>query len=244
MTTTPSICYHPIWDGMQPPRPASPSAQGGIPTRAFRYCEALRMASGAGHYLHAPTEFYLVWDGKQIMSSLDGENWALLSDSLMHPSDPDHWMATAPEDIKWACPTMLTALPEPGLVQIATGLIATAQPGWGLFLMPPVNFELPYPMVQWVGVVDPSAYAGSLFVNFRITKTDQPFKIYSDRPLTQAVPMRMADLRPYIQHDMSLQPMSDERRPRTAKRPAQMPPPSVRWIPHSSLSEPAQRPAR
>ena len=47
----------------RPPQRADRSAAGTMPTRAFRYCEALTAASAFGWYLFPPINFSLIWDG-------------------------------------------------------------------------------------------------------------------------------------------------------------------------------------
>ena len=45
------------------PERADKSAAGSMPTRAFRYCEAMRTASAFGWYIFPPMSFKLMWDG-------------------------------------------------------------------------------------------------------------------------------------------------------------------------------------
>jgi hypothetical protein len=45
------------------PQRADSSAAGSIPTRAFRYCEAIRVASAFGWYLFPPIGVSFMWDG-------------------------------------------------------------------------------------------------------------------------------------------------------------------------------------
>src|SRR5580704_8320065 len=48
------------------PRRADRSADGMVPTRGYRYCEALASASAFGWYLFPPMNFSLVWDGVEM----------------------------------------------------------------------------------------------------------------------------------------------------------------------------------
>ena len=48
------------------PRPANRSADGMLPTRGYRYCEALASASAFGWYIYPPMNFSLVWNGVEI----------------------------------------------------------------------------------------------------------------------------------------------------------------------------------
>ena len=42
---------------------ADRAAAGTMPTRAFRYCEAMTSASAFGRYVFPPITFSLMWDG-------------------------------------------------------------------------------------------------------------------------------------------------------------------------------------
>jgi hypothetical protein len=58
------------------PRPADRSADGMLPTRGYRYCEALAAASAFGWYIYPPLNFSLVWDGVEIAWTHEGaEDW-------------------------------------------------------------------------------------------------------------------------------------------------------------------------
>jgi len=48
------------------PRRADRSADGMLPTRGYRYCEALASASAFGWYIYPPLKFNLVWVGVEI----------------------------------------------------------------------------------------------------------------------------------------------------------------------------------
>ncbi len=192
---TPLVSYFSLFGSGEMPRRADPSALGTLPTRAFRYCEAVRLASGAGQYLFPPAEVRLVWDGTRIAVSVgEDEDFAFVTDAVPFPGFPDSWLAVAPESCRHAPPAFITALPEPGLVQLSLGVIATAAAGWSLWIGPPANFPRPYPIEVMTGVVDPAIYRGLLFINFRVTKTDEPVVIYADRPIVQVVPVRTADI--------------------------------------------------
>src|SRR6266567_2039710 len=54
------------------PRPADRSADGMLPTRGYRYCEALAAASSFGWYIYPPLNFSLVWDGIEVSWTYEG----------------------------------------------------------------------------------------------------------------------------------------------------------------------------
>jgi hypothetical protein len=177
------------------PMPADASAVGTLPTRAFRYCEALRLAGGWGYWLFPPLSFSVVWDGDQIKwTSAEREDWQPLQDTGNFPGFPEAWDAECPPDFRGMCPPFLTALPEPGLLQISLGIIATTEPGWLLYMRPPPNFPGVPHTQSYVGAVDGEAYEfGPIFTNLRLCKTDTPIMFQADRPILQlsALPRRL-----------------------------------------------------
>ena len=62
----PAICqfYRLIPDAPEPRR-ADRSADGMLPTEAYRYCEAMASASAFGWYIYPPLNFSLIWDGTE-----------------------------------------------------------------------------------------------------------------------------------------------------------------------------------
>jgi len=65
--TEPVICrFYRLFPDAPLPRRADRSADGMLPTRGYRYCEALASASAFGWYIYPPLNFSLVWDGIEI----------------------------------------------------------------------------------------------------------------------------------------------------------------------------------
>ena len=56
------ITFYQLIQGGFPPRLASQSANGTLPTDGFRYCEPLRAASSFGWYVYLPVDLWLLWD--------------------------------------------------------------------------------------------------------------------------------------------------------------------------------------
>lgn len=171
------------------PQIADRFAGGFLSMRAAQYCDAVTLASGFGWWLYCPVDCTVVWDGQSIIWSLDGENFRAVDDTAHFPGFPDRWNETAPDDLADLCPAFLTALPEPGLLQVSLGLFARTAPGWMLALRRPANFPLPGPIEHFDGIVDTSAWMGPLFINLRLTKTDVPIRLRADMPLVQAQPL-------------------------------------------------------
>ena len=73
----PAICqFYRLIPGAPEPRRADRSADGTLPTRAYRYCESVASASGFGWYIYPPLNFSLIWDGVEIAWTYEGaEGW-------------------------------------------------------------------------------------------------------------------------------------------------------------------------
>jgi hypothetical protein len=98
---------------------ADSSAAGSLPTRAFRYCEAIRMASAFGWYVFPPIRVSFMWDGgTDITWTYDGaDDWYPLK-TAQFPGFAEQFDAVAPDDIKGFSPPFVGALQEPRVVQI------------------------------------------------------------------------------------------------------------------------------
>jgi hypothetical protein len=84
---------------------------------------------------------------------------------------------------------MLTALPEPGTLQIWTGLMARTRPNWHLLLRAPANLPTPGGFTLYEGIVASDQWFGPLFTNLRFTRTHVPVRLRPDFPLIQAQPV-------------------------------------------------------
>src|SRR6185312_4086544 len=94
-----------------------------------------------------------------------------------------------PECVKGYAPPFVAALPEPGTVQVWSGLLARTRPEWSLLIRPPVNIPRPgtYEVVE--GIVETDRWFGPPFTNIRLTPTDVPITFDADIPLFQAQPL-------------------------------------------------------
>ncbi len=84
---------------------------------------------------------------------------------------------------------MLTALPEPGTLQIWTGLMVRTTPGWHLLVRAPANLPLTGGIVLYEGIVEADTWFGPLFTNLRFTRTHSPITLRPDFPLLQVQPV-------------------------------------------------------
>lgn len=177
----------------RPPQRADRSALGTLPTRAYRYCDAITSAAAYGWYVFAPMDLRLIWDGADIFWHHSGApDWLPLQPSAQFPGQAARFDAAAPEALRGCSPPFLTALPEPGTVQIWTGLMARAAPGWSLLVRAPANLPGPGGYAAYEGIVESDRWFGPLFINLRLTRTGVPLRLAPDFPLMQIQPLPRA----------------------------------------------------
>ncbi|HTW29979.1 MAG TPA: DUF6065 family protein [Acetobacteraceae bacterium] len=185
----PLVRFYRIIEQTRLPQRADRSAAGTLPMRAARYCDAVTTASGLGWYVFAPMDLSLLWDGTDIYWTYAGQSDWLPLEAAQFPHLRQHFDAVAPEAVRGASPPFLTALPEPGAVQIWSGLIARTAPDWSLLIRPVANLPLPGGFVPYEGLVETDRWFGPLFTNIRLTRTHAPVRLRADLPLVQAQPV-------------------------------------------------------
>jgi hypothetical protein len=116
---------------------------------------------------------------------------------------------SAPEAFHGYSPPFLTALPEPGNVQIWLGLLAKTRPGWSLAIRPPVNLPGIPGLAHWEGIIETDLWFGPLFTNFRLTKTDMPIHIRAREPFIQVQPVPQLAYREETLGAFTVSEMSD-----------------------------------
>jgi hypothetical protein len=135
-------------------------------------------------------DLQLIWDGHDIFWYFDGApDWLPLSPAAQFPDFSDAFDNAAPKPLQGCSPPFLTMLPEPGLVQIWTGLMASTAPGWSLQIRSPVNLAMPGGYVLFEGIVETDTWFGPLFTNLRLTRTHMPVHLKADFPLLQVQPL-------------------------------------------------------
>jgi hypothetical protein len=92
--------------------------------------------------------------------------------------------------LKGFSPPFLTALPEPGTLQMWTGLIAETAPDWHLLVRAPANLPSPGGISLFEGIVETDRWFGPLFSNMRFTRSHSPIRLRADYPLLQVQPVR------------------------------------------------------
>jgi hypothetical protein len=186
----PIVHFHRLIEGARPPQRADRSAIGTLPTRAFRYCEPVRSATGFGWWVFPPTDLRILWDGHDIFwHHATLHDWLPLQPSAQFPWFADRFDASAPEMLKGCSPPFLTALPEPGTLQIWTGLMVRTAPDWSLLVRAPANLPCPGGHVAFEGIIESDRWFGPLFINLRLTRTHAPIRLRADFPLVQVQPL-------------------------------------------------------
>jgi hypothetical protein len=185
----PLVRFHAVTAGARAPRRADRAAGGTLPTRAFRYCEAATSAAGFGWHVFPAIDMALVWDGAAIRWTWRGADaWYPLT-VAQFPGFRATFDAAAPEAVRGYSPPLVGALPEPGLVNLWSGLFARSRPGWSLLLRAPANLPRAAGYEVYEGIVEADRWFGPLFVNLRLTRTDTPVEFRTDMPLFQVQPI-------------------------------------------------------
>jgi len=186
---TPLVRFHRMISVARLPERADRSACGTIPARAARHCDAITQASAFGYYVFAPMELSLLWDGASIFWTYAGTNRWLPLAAAQYPHFAAAFDGAAPADLHGCAPPFLSALPEPGCLQLWTGLFARTAPDWNLLVRPVANFNANPGLVAFEGIIETDRWFGPLFTNLRLTKTDVPVRIDANLPLVQAQPL-------------------------------------------------------
>lgn len=187
--TGPLVRFHRLIEQARAPERADRSAGGLLPTRAFRYCEAITSASAFGWYIFPPISFSLIWDGHDLAWTYDGAlEWYKLG-RAQFPGFSAQFDEVAPQSLSGYAPPFLAALPEPGVVQVWSGLLARTRPDWSLLIRAPANIPHPSGFELFEGIVETDRWFGPLFTNVRLTRTDVPVTIDAEFPLFQAQPL-------------------------------------------------------
>jgi len=184
------VRFYGLIEQARAPQRADRSAAGTLPTRAYRYCQAVTSAAGFGWWVFPPLDMSLMWDGADIFWQYDGSaDWLPLMPSAQFPGFAAEFNEAAPPALRDCSPPFLTALPEPGTLQLWTGLMARTAPGWHLHLRAPANLPLAGGFSLFEGIVATDSWFGPLFTVMRLTRTHMPVRLQADFPLLQASPI-------------------------------------------------------
>jgi hypothetical protein len=194
--SAPAVQFFNLFPGSRPPQRADRSGYGTLPTRAFRYCEAVCSAAAFGWHLFPPMDFKLVWDGgTDVQWTYEGaEGWYQLHKPAQFPGFAERFDASAPPEAEGFSPPFLSPLPEAGVVQIWTGAIARTAPGWNLLLRAPANVAHNLGYDHFEGVVETDRWFGPLFTNVRLTRIGVPVNFAAGYPFLQVQPVHRSTL--------------------------------------------------
>ncbi len=185
----PAVTFYTAVPGCRAPMRADPSVLGTLPTRGFQYCEALRAASSFGWYVFPPIDFTLQWDGSRVLWTYRGAKaWYPLT-SAQFPGYQAEFDRVAPPRLRGFSPPFLTALMEPGIIQVWTGLMIESAESWSVLVRPPANLPRNLAFDVYEGIVETDRWFGPLFTNLRLIKTDVPIHFSTEIPLVQVQPL-------------------------------------------------------
>jgi hypothetical protein len=192
-SSAPIIRFHRLIEQARMPQRADRSAAGTLPTRAYRYCEAVTAASAFGWWIFPPTDLQLMWDGHDIFWQCTGwQEWLPLMPAAQFPDFAARFDEAAPASLAGCSPPFLTALPEPGTLQIWTGLMARTAQDWSLLIRAPANLPSPGGYTLYEGIVETDHWFGPLFTNLRFTRSHTPVRLRADFPFAQVQPLPRA----------------------------------------------------
>jgi len=167
MSPEPRASFYRLIDEARLPERADRSAGGILPTRATRYCEAVTSATAFGWWLFPPMDFSVIWDGADLYwHYADQPDWMPL-ETAQFPDFARRFDSAAPGNAKGCAPPFLTVLPEPGALQIWTGLFARTAAEWSLLVRAPANLPVPGGYVVYEGILETDQWFGPLFANVR-----------------------------------------------------------------------------
>lgn len=206
----PLVRFYRMIEQAPAPHRADRAAGGTLPTRAARYCDAVTAAAGFGWWVYPPMGFSLLWDGHDIHWTYPGQERWLPLDAAQFPHLRGRFDAAAPPELAGGSPPFLTALAEPGVVQVWTGLLARSAPGWSLLVRAPANLPGGGGFTSYEGIVETDRWFGPLFTNIRLTRTDTPVRLRTDVPLVQVQPLPRIAYAESTQSAMEVVPGMDE----------------------------------
>ena len=185
----PAVTFYSAIPGCRAPMRADPAVLGTLPARGFQYCEALRTASSFGWYVFPPIDFTLQWDGSQVIWTWRGAKaWYPLT-SAQFPGYQAMFDKVAPKRLRGFSPPFLTAVAEPGIVQMWTGLMIESAENWSVLVRPPANLPRNLAYDLYEGIVETDRWFGPLFTAIRLIKTDVPIHFSTETPLLQVQPL-------------------------------------------------------
>ncbi len=172
-----------------PPMRADKAALGYMPTSAYQYCEAMRVASSHGWYLFPPADIHLRFNGADIFHFVD-DSWEPLTFAYL-PGFAELWNENAPSGFQGLAPPFLRALPARGAVQIWSGWLVGTAPGWSVLVRPMANVIRSHLFQCFEGVVETDEFQPSpLFINLQLLASEVTITFLHNDPLFQLQPVQ------------------------------------------------------
>jgi hypothetical protein len=166
------------------PMRADKAALGYMPTSAFQYCEAMRVASSHGWYVFPPVDIQLRWNGADVLYMCEG-SWEPLSFAYL-PGFVEYWDENCPSGFQGLTPPYLRALPANGAVQVWSGWLIGSAAGWSTLVRPIVNVRRSNFFYCYEGVIETDEFQPCpLFINLQLTATDVVITLPRTDPLFQ-----------------------------------------------------------
>ena len=192
----PLVKFYRFLPGARAPERADRSAAGSMPTRAFRYCEAMRTASALGWYVFPPMSFKLMWDGaNDVIWSYEGETIGISLNAVQFPNFAAHFDSVAPPEVQGYSPPFLGSFKDPAGLMLWSGFVARTAPGWSLLVRPPANLTRSQAYESYEGIIETDRWFGPLFVNLKLTRPNVPIEFDANYPFLQVQPVHRRHLR-------------------------------------------------
>jgi len=168
---------------------ADPTVKGTAPFRAAAHCEPFRLASAIGWWIYPPCDFSIIWDGSDLRWLHENSSTWVTANSLTlgHMASATELFTVSNEAASRL--QAIVALPEPGYVQVWTGLTVESPDGWCSLVRSAPNFasHTSYDMLE--GVIETDWWHGPLLLNLRVRQTATPISFRRTRPMAAVMPV-------------------------------------------------------
>jgi hypothetical protein len=189
----------------QPPVRGDRGLYGSSPLRGFQFCEPYCAANELGWHAFLPIDFALKWDGTEISwYVVDCGGWMPLRSAVL-PGFAEQWSRLGRSSCERGPPPFLSSLPEPGLVQIWTGLAGRSPEGWALLVRPPPNLPRGLGFEVLEGIIETDWWFGPIITTIRICRTDEPVLFRRSLPILALQPIPKTILDPSFYASASLE---------------------------------------
>ncbi|MEQ1962120.1 DUF6065 family protein [Xenorhabdus khoisanae] len=182
---TKNINFFKAWPESPDPIKANIAITGEIPSRAHQFCEPFLVANSMGFLIYPPMNFDLMWDGYKIYFQPEGMDEWIIIDKLYLPDSVDIWQKVMPESHSKYLPAFIEAFPEKGVIQVWTGYFVSTSCGESLWIRAPINrpSNINYRVME--GIIESDWWAGPLFTNFEMMRSDVPISFKKTEPILQ-----------------------------------------------------------